>query len=129
MSTARPTARSKRPYGWTVTLETDENGDLIMPILDDLMTECDWEIGDLIDFDTVPSNPTILIQLENVSKTEIPLSQFRRQFTGLLRKIISPTHPLRRVVVTRAYRKVAILKQYESITGDNAVDSDCDTRG
>jgi hypothetical protein len=34
-----------------VTLDEDENGDLVVPIPDDIMTELGWQDGDLLEWD------------------------------------------------------------------------------
>jgi bifunctional DNA-binding transcriptional regulator/antitoxin component of YhaV-PrlF toxin-antitoxin module len=34
-----------------VTLDEDENGDLVVPVPDDIMTELGWQDGDLLEWD------------------------------------------------------------------------------
>ena len=33
---------------WTVTLEEDENGDLILPLNEDILNSVGWDIGDTL---------------------------------------------------------------------------------
>ena len=35
---------------YTVELKEDENGDIFMPIPDEILDQLGWEIGDVIDF-------------------------------------------------------------------------------
>ena len=36
---------------WTVTVEEDENGELILPFPDDMMSDAEWLEGDELDFE------------------------------------------------------------------------------
>jgi hypothetical protein len=33
---------------WTVTLEEDENGDLILPLNEDILNQMGWDFGDTL---------------------------------------------------------------------------------
>lgn len=82
---------------WGCTLEADENGDLILPIPDDLWRELSWEIGDEVDFVAKPGE----LRIVNLSMQTLPVSKLRRNFNGVLNKMESTDHPLNRVLISR----------------------------
>ena len=41
------------PKSWTVKLEEDENGDLILPFPDDLLTDLGWAEGTVLEWDII----------------------------------------------------------------------------
>lgn len=93
---------------WVCTLEADENGDLILPIPDDLWRELSWEIGDEVDFVAKPGE----LKIVNLSMQTLPVSKLRREFSGVLRKMKSTKHPLNRVLVSRNRNIIAIMVKH-----------------
>ncbi len=55
---------------WVCKLEEDGNGDLILPIPDDLWEKLSWKVGDEIDF--IPCFGGL--RIANLSMLELPLS-------------------------------------------------------
>lgn len=50
---------------FTLTLEEDEFGDIILPIPDEVIDELGWGIGDELDFSVDGDNSFILKKLES----------------------------------------------------------------
>jgi len=53
---------------WTVTVEEDENGDLVLPLPNELLQELDWKIGDTLSWKEVPGGVSFI--LSKVDKCE-----------------------------------------------------------
>lgn len=79
-------------------IETDENGDQILDLkpLIEKDGQIAWEEGDTISFQ-IKRGLTII---KNESFKKIPLSRFKRDLTGISRKLQDANHPLRRVLIT-----------------------------
>lgn len=52
---------------WTVKLEEDDNGDLIMPIPTDLLAQMGWDIGDELFWEEHNGSWTLTKKVENES--------------------------------------------------------------
>lgn len=52
---------------WTVITEEDENGDTILPFPEDMLIECDWQEGDILNFIVQDDGSCIV---ENLTKND-----------------------------------------------------------
>ena len=50
---------------WTVTLEEDENGDLILPLSPDILRQMGWDEGDTLLWEELPDGNWSLKKKEN----------------------------------------------------------------
>jgi hypothetical protein len=50
---------------WTVKLEQDENGDLILPLNEDILKQMGWDIGDDLIWEELPSGSWSITKKEN----------------------------------------------------------------
>lgn len=79
------------------TIETDENGDMVLNIPPELIASGLFLEGDDVSFTAEPG----CIRVENLSCKEMPVSRFKRNLNGILKKINNDSHPLNRVFVKR----------------------------
>lgn len=54
---------------WTVILEEDENGEIVLPLGEEFMKENGWEIGDKIDW-SVEDGYAVMINLSKKAREE-----------------------------------------------------------
>lgn len=87
----------------------DENGDLIIPLPEELTIEAGWEYGDELEVKYSDSR----IDLINLSMKKLPVSRFKRELKSLSRKLHSESDPLERVLVTRCGKSSALVTRIE----------------
>jgi hypothetical protein len=54
---------------WTVTLEEDDNGDLILPLNQDILNQMGWDIGDDLIWEELPSGSWSIKKKETDEKS------------------------------------------------------------
>lgn len=97
---------------WIVTLVRDDNGDTVLPLPNDLITELQWEIGDEIDFiNTSPSGFVVT----NLSMKKFSKSQIRRRWNSLFRQLTSDHNSLKRVLIVSKVGEVQAVLQRHSL--------------
>lgn len=78
------------------TIETDENGDMVVNIPPELIASALFLEDDEVTFHAKHG----CIEIENLSCVQMRVSRFRRNLNSILRNIDNDQHPLNRVFVT-----------------------------
>ena len=55
---------------WTVTVEKDNNGDLILPIPEELMEDMGWVVGDTLWYDIESNGEVVIRKTKNESSEQ-----------------------------------------------------------
>lgn len=64
----------------TVTLKTDENGDVIMPLPDDVIDGTGWQLGDKIEFTKTENGSVVMKKFETELVLVETVSMFRMRY-------------------------------------------------
>ncbi len=78
------------------TIETDENGDMVLNIPPELIASGLFLEDDEVTFNSKPG----CIEIKNLSCIQMRVSRFRRNLNSILRNIDNDKHALNRVFVT-----------------------------
>lgn len=83
---------------WTVKLLGAENGDIILPLPEELMEKMLWKNGDVLEL-RLQQNDCIFVN--NLSVQCMYASKFRRNINTVIRKLNSEADPLNRVLIKK----------------------------
>lgn len=100
---------------YTVKLVSDENGDIILPLPEELMEKMLWRVGDVLDFQLQGRDQ---LQVENKSIHSMYASKLRRDLNTVIRRINSQTDPLNRVVIKKRCGKTVTVRAVMMSPGD-----------
>lgn len=79
------------------TIETDENGDLLLNIPPELIESGLFLEDDEVSFNAKPG----CIEVKNLSCLQMRVSRFKRNLNSIMKNINNDQHPLNRVLVKR----------------------------
>ncbi|KMT66760.1 hypothetical protein [Catenovulum maritimum] len=103
---------------FTVDIETDENGDYILPLPDSLLADMGWQLDDVLNIERVKNQQAL--QINNLSYLKMKPSVFKRNLTSIMRNISNNNHPLKRVKIESKTPWIFILaNEYNALTKDN----------
>lgn len=91
-----------------ITLEEDENGDLVLPLSEELLQRLAWEIGDELEV-TAEDPPAFVVK--NISAVRTELQAFTENPATMLSRLSDAATPDERLLLTNSQGDVVFIVQ------------------
>jgi len=93
----------------TLQIDSSDKDSAIMEFTDDSLKNLEWKIGDVLNVE--PNREIRSLTITNLSQLDLSYSQFKRRYTGLMRKIQSINDPLKRIRIFKNGCHISTLNQ------------------